>query len=706
MVMVMLPFNCQEGSGQDFSPLHFRRWPISSTTPFARRSLRPFLPLRVFWRRLLISASWIGSVGSAIVAPRPTFWFSASEPFFKHPSVLDQPPSIEHQVIASQLGKLQYLFRALRKLGKYTMSMIRSADSSTAYGESNIYVRKGGGDSSAISRQILSADERMCTYRPTSYHSGFYSQQYVTNASSEMMHADPFHMSGSSNPRRYLQVSSSPYQLMANIHSSIISENPYSSCFAAVQNPDSSASSNISHQTSHSLSDNLSPEQEIDYGEDEIMLKLQELEQALLNDNDEDLVDSDQVMGIDDDWAEPIKDLLLPSSPKESSADSSVSCVGSNREPRTPKQLLFDCAAAISQSSMEEAQAIITELRQMVSIQGDPPQRLAACMVEGLAARIASSGRGLYKALKCKEPPTSDRLSAMQILFEVCPCFKFGYMAANYIIVEAVKDEAKVHIIDFDLNQGSQYINLIQTLSTWAGKRPQLRISGVDDPESVQRAVGGLKIIGHRLEKLAEDLGVPFEFRAIAAKTGDITPEMLDCRPGEALVVNFAFQLHHMPDESVSTVNQRDQLLRMVKGLGPKLVTIVEQDMNTNTAPFFPRFVEVYNYYSAVFDSLDATLPRDSTDRMNVERQCLARDIVNIVACEGADRIERYEVAGKWRARMTMAGFVSCPFSADVNGPIQALLKSYCDRYTIKEEIGALYFGWEDKNLVVASAWQ
>lgn len=55
---------------------------------------------------------------------------------------------------------------------------------------------------------------------------------------------------------------------------------------------------------------------------------------------------------------------------------------------------------------------------------------------------------------------------------------------------------------------------------------------------------------------------------------------------------------------------------------------------------------------------------------------------------------------------MTMAGFISCPFSANVNGSIQALLKLYCDRYTINEEIGALYFGWEDKNLVVASAWK
>ncbi|URD93117.1 GRAS domain family [Musa troglodytarum] len=563
------------------------------------------------------------------------------------------------------------------------MSMIRPVDSSTPNGEFNLYAHKSGGESSGLSRQVSSADKRMCHHRPASDKSGFHPQQHFIDSSSEMMHVNPLDMSTSS------------YQLIANFRSSILSENPYSSCVAAVQCPESSAGSNISH----SLSEYPSAEQEIGYGKDEIRLKLQELEQALLNDTDEDLVDSDQVVGIEDNWTEPIKDLLVPCSAKESSSDS-------RREPRTPKQLLFDCAAGISEGRMEEAQAIIAELRQVVSIQGDPPQRLAAYMVEGLAARIASSGQGIYKALRCKEPPTSDRLSAMQILFEVCPCFKFGYMAANYTIVEALRDEEKVHVIDFDINQGSQYMNLIQTLSRWPSNRPRLRVSGVDDPESVQRAVGGLEVIGRRLEKLAEELGVPFEFQAIAAKTSDVTPEMLDRRSGEALVVNFAFQLHHMPDESVSTVNQRDQLLRMVKGLSPKLVTLIEQDMNTNTAPFFPRFVEVYNYHTAVFESLDATLPRDSTDRMNVERQCLARDIVNIVACEGADRIERYEVAGKWRARMTMAGFRPCPFSTSVNGSIGALLKSYCDRYKVREGNGALHFGWEDKVLIVASAWE
>nr|QDL88521.1 scarecrow-like protein 1-like isoform X1 [Cymbidium sinense]QDL88522.1 scarecrow-like protein 1-like isoform X2 [Cymbidium sinense] len=584
------------------------------------------------------------------------------------------------------------------------MPLMRSADSSTSCSEPGCYGRKSC-ESSGLSSQIYSADKQMLHYGLNSYQSDIYGQQYFTNSSTGLNFLNSIHLSSSSGhgTMHRPQGSSGPYQLIGNTRSSVTQENPYSACFAAVRHQVSSISTN--QQTAHSLSESQSLDPEMDYDEIDIRLKLQELERALLSENDED-VDLGQEMLIDEDWTESIKSLMTPNSPKESSSDSNISSISSSRETRTPKQLLFDCAAVISDGNVEEAQAMISELRQMVAIQGDPSQRLAAYLVEGLAARIASSGHGLYKALKCKEPPTTDRLSAMQILFEICPCFKFGFMAANGAIAEAFKDEERVHILDFDINQGSQYITLIQALSARQTKPPHLRITGVDDPESVQRAIGGLKIIGQRLEKLAEEVGVPFEFRAIAAKTADVTPSMLDCQPGEALVVNFAFQLHHMPDESVSTVNQRDRLLRMVKSLDPKLVTVVEQDVNTNTAPFFPRFVEVYNYYSAVFESLDATLPRESPDRMNVERQCLARDIVNIVACEGADRIERYEAAGKWRARMTMAGFVSCPLSSYVNGAIRSLLKSYCDRYKIKEENGALYFGWEDKILVVASAWK
>jgi len=108
------------------------------------------------------------------------------------------------------------------------------------------------------------------------------------------------------------------------------------------------------------------------------------------------------------------------------------------------------------------ASHIITKLRETVSIQGDPMERLASYTVEGLAARIASSGNGIYKALNCKAPPSTDTLSAMQILFEVCPYFKFGCMVANGAIFQAFKDEQKVHILDFEIGQGSQYISLLK----------------------------------------------------------------------------------------------------------------------------------------------------------------------------------------------------------------------------------------------------
>ncbi|KMZ68793.1 GRAS family transcription factor [Zostera marina] len=503
------------------------------------------------------------------------------------------------------------------------------------------------------------------------------------------------------------------HQMSSGVSTISYPSNPYVSCFSNGSNNKSQSSfSSISHQTSGSISDVQTPEiEEPCYSnENDLRCKLQELERELFNDdevNGDFINECDDMECMDDDWIKPMKNLLLiPPSPTESSSDSNSNPISAG-ENRTPKQLLFHCASAFSEGNYEEVSAFITEIRQLVSIHGDPSQRLAACLVEGLASSFESSGKDIYKALSCKEPPTSDRLSAMQILFEACPCFNFGITAANGAITEALEDEKKVHIIDFDINQGAQYVTLLQDLSKRTKQLLRVRITAVDDPESVQRSIGGLTMIGKRLEKVAEDLHIAFEFVPIASKTEDVTTAMLACRSDEALVVNFAYSLHHMPDESVSVANQRDHLLRMVKGLKPKLVTIIEQDVNTNTAPFYPRFVEVYNYYLAVFESLDATLPRDSLDRMNVERHCLAKDIINIVACEGTDRIERYEPAGKWRMRMNMAGFVSSPMSSYVKQAIRAQVKnSYCDRYKVKEEAGTINFGWEDKILISSSAWK
>ncbi|KAG6577503.1 Scarecrow-like transcription factor PAT1, partial [Cucurbita argyrosperma subsp. sororia] len=345
------------------------------------------------------------------------------------------------------------------------------------------------------------------------------------------------------------------------------------------------------------------------------------------------------------------------------------------------KEMLCACARAIGENDMLTGEWLVSELRGMVSVSGEPIQRLGAYLLEALIARTASSGNSICKALRCKEP------------------------IANGAIAEAIKGENRVHIIDFQIAQGNQWITLMQALANRPGGPPKVTITGIDDSASAFARGGGLEIVGKRLSLLAESLMVPFEFRGIARSADEIQREDLKVQPGEAIAVSFTLVLHHMPDESVGSQNHRDRILRLVKSLSPKVVTVVEHESNNNTAPFYSRFLQTLKYYTAIFESIDVTLPRDHKERINVEQHCLARDIVNIVACEGAERVERHELLGKWRSRFLMAGFKPHPLSPFVNATIEALLKNYSDKYTLEERDGALYLGWLNQNLVTSSAW-
>jgi hypothetical protein len=371
---------------------------------------------------------------------------------------------------------------------------------------------------------------------------------------------------------------------------------------------------------------------------------------------------------------------------------------------RDLKQLIIACGKAVDENACY-MDALISELRQLVSVSGEPMQRLGAYMLEGLVARLSFTGHALYKSLKCKEPTSSELMSYMHLLYEICPFFKFGYMSANGAIAQAVKCENFIHIIDFQIAQGSQWITMIQALAARPGRRPHLRITGIDDSNSSHARGGGLNIVGQILHNVAQSCGLSFEFNAVPAASHEVMLEHLAVRPGEAIAINFAYQLHHTPDESVGIENHRDRILRMVKSLSPRVVTLVEQEANTNTAPFFLRYLETLDYYTAMFESIDVACPRDDKQRISAEQHCVARDIVNLIACEGAERVERHEPFGKWRARLAMAGFRSYPLSTVVNSTIKTLLDSYHTYYRLEERDGVLYLGWKNRKLVVSSAW-
>lgn len=416
------------------------------------------------------------------------------------------------------------------------------------------------------------------------------------------------------------------------------------------------------------------------------------------------------------DWTDVIEDLLSADSSSHTTTLDQSTITSINSKPSmplhkaplphgtaNPREILLACASAVDNSDYASAKTLLTALEQSVSIYGDPLQRVSAYMGEGLAARMELMLDGASSRLSkmMRDPSPADILKGTQVLYHRCPYFKFGYLAANGPIAEAFRNEPIIHIIDFDISQGNQWQMLIRAFAQRPGGPPRVRITGVADPK-VPTSLEGVR---RRLEDAARDAVVPFEFKPLEMEVSQVEPWMLDRREGEALAVNFAFHLHRMPDESVSTSNPRDSLLQKVKKMQPKIVTLVEHDASTNTTPFYPRFVETLNYFNAVFESLDVALPRESRERVNAEHDCLARDIVNIVACEGAKRSERYEMAGKWRMRMMMAGFRSLPLSPYINGRIKELLQNYSTNYKLREEAGALHLDWLDRGLVAASAW-
>ncbi|CAL9089163.1 unnamed protein product [Musa textilis] len=462
--------------------------------------------------------------------------------------------------------------------------------------------------------------------------------------------------------------------------------------------------------------------------------RLQELERRLLLDEEEgegDVSTSGSAVTTAE-WSEAMQQLITPptpaknplsTSPTNSSSttvSSSASCSPSSSSAAvaasSSRQMLLETAAAIADGNLETATANLVVLKRVANPRGDAEQRLTAVMVDALISRLKLPQAG-SSSLPIAALCSAEHFAATQMLYELSPCFKLGLITANLAILEATKEQPMIHILDFDVGQGGQYAVLLHALAERhrlrpAAGAPSLRITAVSDPTSPftnNNSGGNLRAVGNRLEKLAERAGLAVRFNVVHLRAAELDASALRCEPGEALVVNLAFALSRVPDESVSPTNPRDEILRRVRALRPRVVALVEQEINTSTAAFAARFGEACAHYGALLESLDATVARDSVQRARVEAG-LARRALNSVANEGADRVERCEVFGKWRARMGMAGFDPVPLGPAVIEPVKARFASIRSNqgFTIREEAGGhgLGFGWKGRVLAVASSWR
>ncbi|KAL3753357.1 hypothetical protein ACJRO7_000709 [Eucalyptus globulus] len=330
------------------------------------------------------------------------------------------------------------------------------------------------------------------------------------------------------------------------------------------------------------------------------------------------------------------------------------------------EQSLLEAATAIYEGRVDVASEIMTRLSAVPNPMSNSKQKLKGYMLSALKSRVSPVDY---------PPPvvelfTEEHVCSARSLYELSPCFWLGFMAANSAILEAASEQPstnRLHVIDFDIGWEGQYNNLLDRLSmSQAGNQFILKITALADSLHREKR---LRMLWNGLSDLAARRGFRLVFNIVRQKLSELSRDSLGCEPDEVLAVNLAFKLYRMQDESVSAENSRDELLGRVKGLAPRVVTLVEQEMNGNTAPFTTRVGEALAYYGALLESIESGVVRRPLERVLAE-EGLSRKLGNSrrahLIFSRRDRVERCEVFGEWRARMGMAGFQLKPLGRHV----------------------------------------
>ncbi|CAD6211636.1 unnamed protein product [Miscanthus lutarioriparius] len=419
---------------------------------------------------------------------------------------------------------------------------------------------------------------------------------------------------------------------------------------------------------------------------------------------------------------------------------------------RWAAQLLLECARAVAARDSQRVQQLMWMLNELASPYGDVDQKLASYFLQGLFARLTTSGPRTLRTLAAASDRNtsfeSTRRTALRFQ-ELSPWASFGHVAANGAILEAFLEAAaaagaassssssssqqppRLHILDLSNTFCTQWPTLLEALATRSSDdTPHLSITTVVPtaaPSAAAQRV--MREIAQRLEKFARLMGVPFTFRAVhhAGDLAELDLDGLDLREGGATTALAINCVNALRGVAPGGARRRDAFVASLRRLEPRVVTVVEEDAdlvaasesssaeeaaNTETeAAFMKVFTEGLRFFSAYMDSLEESFPKATNERLALERAA-GRAIVDLVSCPASESVERRETGASWARRMRSAGFSPVAFSDDVADDMRSLLRRYREGWTLREpgaDDGAaagVFLAWKEQPVVWTSAWR
>uniref|UniRef100_A0ACD5UIX8 Uncharacterized protein n=1 Tax=Avena sativa TaxID=4498 RepID=A0ACD5UIX8_AVESA len=370
--------------------------------------------------------------------------------------------------------------------------------------------------------------------------------------------------------------------------------------------------------------------------------------------------------------------------------------------------LLIRCAEAVAASDRRTAGDLLEQIKRHSLPTGDATQRLAHYFALGLEARLAGTGWQLYHSITM---PKQSYITELLKLYHSCCFLKVAIHFSNKSICNAVAGRKKLHIVHYGANNEFQWPELLRWLACREGGPPEVRLTGIASPQPAGLCPATQAAESERrLSYCASQLGVPFKFRSIIAKFDAVRAEDLDIDPDEVLVVNNMFNFRTLMDESLGfdTVNPRDLVLGTVREMKPSVFVHAAVNGSYSSALFKTRFRQTLRNFTAQFDMMATTMPRerDNGRRVLLEREVFARRAMNIIACEGADRVERPQNYKEWQAQNRRAGLRQLPLDPGIVEVLKDQVKEQYHRHFMVNEDGRwLLLGWKGTMLYALSTW-
>ncbi|CAN1231212.1 Scarecrow-like protein 33 [Linum grandiflorum] len=386
---------------------------------------------------------------------------------------------------------------------------------------------------------------------------------------------------------------------------------------------------------------------------------------------------------------------------------------GNKSETADLRGLLVLCAQAVSSSDFRTANELLKQVRQHSSETGDGTQRLAHYFANGLEARLAGNSSSIspnfFYTIASKRISAAEILKAYKTHLNSCPFKKMSILFSNKMIYETAVDAKTLHVIDFGVMFGFQWPILIQLLAMRPGGPPKLRITGVELPQRGFRPTERIEEAGRRLAKYCERFNVPFEYNPIASQNWEtIGLEEFKIHTGEVVAVNCLSRFKNLMEESFDSTSPRNAVMSLIRRMNPDIFVQTEINGSYNAPFFVTRFREALFHFSSLFDMFDCTVGGngEEKERMMFEREIYGREAMNVVAAEGADRVERPETYKQWQVRNVRAGFRALPLKKELMEKVRSKMKLWYHKDFVVDQDGCwMLQGWKGRIIYATSCW-